>query len=697
MNSYHSTNAVTLVLGVPIDDLTLESAVQQTLALADAWRRDGRPRQIATVNVDFLTNALGWTSWAPPRHPELLDILRRADRVTADGMPVVWLARILGTPLSGRVTGADLVPALASAMARTGHRLFLLGGRGDIGQQAADQLRRQNPGLQIAGVYSPFVHTEGEAALNAETDDVEIVERINRAAPDVLLVGFGNPKQELWFHRNRHQLKAGVSIGIGGTFEFIVGRVARAPEWMQRSGLEWIYRITQDPGRLWKRYAVGLLKLAVMGMPMALHYRWRKWRCPAGRSAIAATLQPSPPSSPSAGETMLVLPERVDAAWVQAQAPLSVMSNGQPGNLAVDFTAACFIDAAALGYLVRLWKSAQTAQRSIRAVGIEQAPVAGLLKATRAWDLFAEVSGYPLLPSPVATSSAADGLLILADPVAGVAIAGLNGRLDVDRAVGLDVELFAAALGDGDCVLDLSGLRFVDSTGLRLLFHLQRRFNNRGRELILCGVQPPVRQLLAITCLTDQFHQATNREQALGLLAARQRETDESELAQDYRASASCLDRVLRKLYVVAYRAEIAVNFLIRPRVDGAYVAVWHGDQVLLILNSYKSRYTLPCGKVRPGEDPLEAARRELREEIGLDLESGAFHQSFTMVDHSEFKEDHIHLYETRLEQLGKIRLDGREVVWAGFRTPAEAVALPLFPPVQTYLLGKMNAPTDRK
>lgn len=524
-----NSSRVALVLGVPIDDLTLESAVQQTLALADAWRQDGRPRQIATVNVDFLTNALGWTPWAPPRHPELLDILRRADRVTADGMPVVWLARMLGTPLSGRVTGADLVPALASAMARTGHRLFLLGGRGDIGQQAADKLQQQNPGLQIAGVYSPFVHTEGAAALNAETDDAEIIERINQATPDVLLIGFGNPKQELWFHRNRHRLRAGISIGVGGTFEFIVGRVARAPEWMQRSGLEWIYRITQDPGRLWKRYATGLLKLAVMGMPMALHYRWRQWRCPAGQAAMAAPLQPSLSSASSAGETMLVLPARVDAGWVQAQAPLPGMSSGQPRSLVVDFTAARFLDAAALAYLVRLWKSAQTAQWSIRAVGLEQTPVAGLLKMTRTWDLFTETSGYPSLSAPVTSGLAADGLITLVDPVAGVAIAGLHGRLDVDRVVNRDVEAFVSALGDGDCVLDLSGLGFVDSTGLRLLFHLQRRFNSRGRELILCGAQPLVRQLLAITGLTDQFYQTANREQALGLIAARRSATGGSE------------------------------------------------------------------------------------------------------------------------------------------------------------------------
>lgn len=690
-------NTVTLVLGIPIDDLTLELAVQQTLGLADAWRQDGRPRQIATVNVDFLTNALGWMPDAAPRHPELLEILRRADLVTADGMPVVWLARMLGTPLKGRVTGADLAPALARAMAQSGHRLFLLGGRGDIGQQAADKLQQQNPGLQIVGVYSPFVHTEGEAMLDAETDDAEIVERINQVEPDVLLMGFGNPKQEVWFHRNRHRLKAGVSIGIGGTFEFIVGRVSRAPVWMQRSGLEWMYRITQDPKRLWKRYAVGLMKLAVMGIPLVLYYRWQRWLHPAGPPAavasFAATIHtPNPPlqGTPEL-ETFLVLPEQVDAAWVQAQGVLNTVSTTGSSGLAVDFTTARFIDSTALGYLVRLWKSAQNAKRSIRSIGLEETPAASLLKMTRTWDLFAEPLGRPLTPSRVdASCSTMDGLVQFAEPVAGAVIVCLHGRLDADRAAGLDFNALALSLGDGDCVLDISDLQFVDSTGLRLFFHLQRRFNGRERELILCGIQPSVQQLLEITRLIGLFRHAPDRGRALDLIAARHSENSEPGSHLDYSVPGSWWDRLLQVLYFAAYRAEMAVNFFIRPRVEGAYVAVWQGDRVLLILNSYKSYYTLPCGKIKTGEAPVEAARRELREEVGLDLKQGDLHKSFSTVNHSEFKEDRIHLYEVFLDVPVEIRPDGREVIWAGFRKPGEAVTLPLFPPVMTYLLQKI-------
>jgi len=120
-----------MILGVPVDNFTLDSAVQRILSYISDFKIDKRPRQVATVNVDFLMNSLSWSSSKTARHPELLDILRSADMVTADGMPIVWLSRLLKAPLKGRVTGADLVPALSEAIEKTGHSIFFLGGNGD--------------------------------------------------------------------------------------------------------------------------------------------------------------------------------------------------------------------------------------------------------------------------------------------------------------------------------------------------------------------------------------------------------------------------------------------------------------------------------------------------------------------------------------------------------------------------------------
>jgi exopolysaccharide biosynthesis WecB/TagA/CpsF family protein/anti-anti-sigma factor len=272
------SNRITL-LGMGIDRVRLSDAVDRIRAMIRQYTDDGRARYVATVNVDFIVNTLG-SRPELPRHPELLAALREADLVTADGMPIVWLSRLLKTPLPERVTGADLVPALAGALAAQNGSMFLLGGREGIAERAAAILQKNSPGLQIVGCSAPFVNTDGPALADADAADAKIVEVVNAAKPDVLLLAFGNPKQELWYRRNRHRLQVPVSIGIGGTFEFIAGTVRRAPRWMRGTGLEWVYRITQDPRRLWKRYVVGL---GVFGL-----ISWRTLKASHGKASDEA-------------------------------------------------------------------------------------------------------------------------------------------------------------------------------------------------------------------------------------------------------------------------------------------------------------------------------------------------------------------------------------------------------------------------
>ncbi len=271
-------------LGIPVDELTLTSAADRIAAMARC--RDGRARLVSTLNVDFLVNSLG-TALTRPRHPELLEVLRSSDLVTADGFPIVWLSRILGRPLPGRVCGSDLVPALAERGAREGFSIFLFGGGNGVAEAAADVLKERYPGLRIAGTASPMVSTSGAGLADIESNDEQLLAQIHASGADLLLVGLGNPKQELWFNRNRARLRVPVSIGVGGSFEFITGGVRRAPRAWQRLNLEWVYRILQDPARLWKRYAIGLFKLAALAAPV-LWLRVRELLVP-WRSAPAPT------------------------------------------------------------------------------------------------------------------------------------------------------------------------------------------------------------------------------------------------------------------------------------------------------------------------------------------------------------------------------------------------------------------------
>ena len=223
-----------------------------------------KPAFIATLNVDFVANAV--SGWPFGGNDELWGYLRDADFVTADGMPIVLLSKLLRRALPERVTGADMVPRICRRCAEEGMSVYVLGGDREAIEEALRKLKVESLKLKVVGIDPAFV--------KLDEDQPEIIERINAVKPDILFVALGNPKQELWMGRNAAKLDVGAMIGIGGTFNFIAGRVKRAPKWMQKSGLEWIYRIIQEPGRLWRRYAYGLVKFGWLSLrAMAGGYR----------------------------------------------------------------------------------------------------------------------------------------------------------------------------------------------------------------------------------------------------------------------------------------------------------------------------------------------------------------------------------------------------------------------------------------
>jgi len=256
-----------VVLGLHFDALTVSQAMDRFFELAAAPRGPRGCRVAATVNVDFVVNTYCATK-STPRNPALANVLRRAELVIADGMPLVWLSRLLGTPLPERVTGADLVPLIAERAAKEHVKLYFLGGTEKYTRMAADILTQRYPGLEITGIDTPFVKLD---APDAAELDREICRKINESGASILLIGFGNPKQEIWVERNRANLNCGIAVGIGGTFNFVAGAVKRAPDWMRKSGTEWIFRIIQEPGRLWKRYGFGLLVFNSMALSAFLH------------------------------------------------------------------------------------------------------------------------------------------------------------------------------------------------------------------------------------------------------------------------------------------------------------------------------------------------------------------------------------------------------------------------------------------
>jgi len=241
------------IAGVPIDRVRAAQAVRIVLEAVEARTF----LQVCTVNLDFLVNAR--------RNRAVASLLQHSALNLADGMPVVWLGRLLGQRLDERVAGADFVPALVSQAAHEGASVFLLGGENGVARRAADRLTAENPGLRLAGVYEPSV-----ASVDQLEDD-EILRRLRQAHPDILLVALGHPKQDLWIRAHRDELPVSVAIGVGCTFDLLAGR-KRAPSWMRRSGMEWFYRLTQER-RLLRRYATDATWLVFVLAPMTISRR----------------------------------------------------------------------------------------------------------------------------------------------------------------------------------------------------------------------------------------------------------------------------------------------------------------------------------------------------------------------------------------------------------------------------------------
>lgn len=229
------------LFGVSINSLTLQEAAARITP--EAFRAD-KLRYVVTPNIDHIVIL--------DSDAEFADAYRGASYVLADGWPVVAASRVLHRPLPERVAGSDLVPAILKYADDHRHPLsvFVLGGMGDVPQRAIDYISRTYPSLRMAGCYSPPRGFETN-----ESKTTEIIEVIRASSANFIILGLGSPKQEKWIHQNGHLLPPGVAVCAGATVDFLAGSVKRAPRWMSTAGLEWLYRLSSDPRRLFRRYA----------------------------------------------------------------------------------------------------------------------------------------------------------------------------------------------------------------------------------------------------------------------------------------------------------------------------------------------------------------------------------------------------------------------------------------------------------
>ena len=489
-----------VMMGVPFDQVT----TPQALGLIEEMIASRRPHMLATANVDFLAQV--------QEDPALREILVNADLVVCDGTPLVWMSRWLGDPLPERVAGSDLVPLLLDLASLRGYGVYFLGGKEEVVELALRNIRERWPRLKIAGMWSPpFAPLE-------KMDHAEIRRRLQEAAPDILLVSFGCPKQEKWIAMNLREAKVPVSVGVGATIDFIAGTVKRSPVWMRKAGLEWTYRIMQEPKRLAGRYA---RDIRIVG-PGLLRQLWQmrgrgffqRRSLPVappalptvpppvapplpGAAAVVppAATPPRPAPDTSAAPVVLELPERLDALSARDASLWNAAESAAPAWIIADASKTTFIDSTGTGKLVRFARGCR--ERGGQMILAAPGPVLlQTLALMRLREFFLEAPTVPAAQAmlPAVKTELLSAALRWEGPVSAVMLAPLE-----SAAFGVLEDLAP----DASFTIDLAAVSFLDSAAVGLMLRLQRRARQRRVNLVFANASASVRGVLSLLRMED--------------------------------------------------------------------------------------------------------------------------------------------------------------------------------------------------
>lgn len=242
-------------MNIEIDNLTMDEALDRI----DSLIQDNRSAYVVTPNVDHLVQL--------ERGGELNEVYKHADLILTDGKPLIWISKLYGRPIKEKISGSDLFPKLCALAADKGYKMYFLGAAEGVAAKAAENLEKRFPGLQVVGTYSPPFGFEKD-----ETEMEKIKKQIKDVTPHILVVGLGCPKQELFILHHKDELGVPLSLGLGASLDFEAGNIKRAPKWMADHGLEWLFRITQDPKRMARRYLIDDRKI----LGMVIKYRRNK-------------------------------------------------------------------------------------------------------------------------------------------------------------------------------------------------------------------------------------------------------------------------------------------------------------------------------------------------------------------------------------------------------------------------------------
>ncbi|MEI8339950.1 MAG: WecB/TagA/CpsF family glycosyltransferase [Verrucomicrobiota bacterium] len=467
---------IVILLGIPFHDVTMS----ETLSYIDAMVARRKPGYLATANLDFAAQA--------SRDVELQRILFDASLVLCDGTPLVWASRWLQAPLRERVAGSDMMPHLFKHSEKTGHRIFFLGSSDEVLAEAVLKCREQYPKLTLCGTYSP------PYAKLLELDRDEIARHIREAEPDILLVAFGCPKQEKWIYMNYKDLGVPVSVGIGASLDFIAGKFRRAPVWMRVCGLEWVFRMMQEPRRLVNRYFIDLMFFA---------YTLRRQRKLLRRGGIGTPV--SKPAEVPASRTTVhcCWSGRVDAAAVDSGVIRAVAPEAGRPNVVIDCAEVTFIDSTGLGLFIKNFRTCKEAGGVFIVLNPSDS-VAKMLEAMQLDRLIPLARNLDEIAALLKTGKPGGSELSYYSDETKTLTLVMSGDITAATVSGCEemlVDAWSRSEKAAQLVMDLKAVSFIDSSGLGFLIKAFKLAKERGGKLSLLNLTPNVINVIKLANL----------------------------------------------------------------------------------------------------------------------------------------------------------------------------------------------------
>lgn len=494
------------ILGVSVDSITLEEAVDDIIDLTGRYKDDERSRYVSLSNAQTLSTVNPWIG-AAPRHPEVLKTARKASAVLSDGWTPLWLSKIFGPSLKERIPALPFLHYLIKGLSIRKKKLFVLGGDPTLNKRAVALMKKQEPDLQVVGTLAPYISVQGEELSRAKEQDALVLEEIHRAKPDVLLLNIGHPKQEIWFERIQERLNVPITVAIDNTLTLLVAETT-VPDWIRRTGATELYEALFHPIRLWNRYILPGIKAFTIATPLVLYHLinkllfWTFYRSKYGHLRHRKNFLFLSPK-----KTIAVVPIPFHLDHETASKTRFFIYEAMSQDIVVlDLRHLRHLDAEGVSLLANAWIEAKRQGKELFGLGLS-ADARFLLKLHRIWDLLAD-SIYPSADGILDRINVDKERISLFDSVhqeGDRVILSFFGALD--KRVNYEEYLLKVApiLENKPCIVDLSYCTYLDSAGMSFLLYLKRALDQEGLSFALSSPSRTVARELRLAGVSSLF------------------------------------------------------------------------------------------------------------------------------------------------------------------------------------------------